>query len=301
MQELLLVFIDIIAPVFALVLVGYFIGPRLKLEARTLSRTAFYILMPCFVFSNLAYTDIQVDGIIRMLLFSLMVCVCCAFMGYTLARFLRRPTPAIAGFILVAVFNNVGNFGLSIINFKWGTAGQTSATLFLLTFMIASFLIGLPVASMLKGNGVGSVLDIFKMPVLLALAPVMFIQFTGFQIPVFLDRISGLLSEAAIPIALLTLGVQLSKVGRLHITRDVFLASAIRILGGPIAAFILAALFGLQGLERNTAIMQASMPVAVMASIIAIEYDLEPEFVTTSVLFSTIASLVTLTLLLSIL
>lgn len=300
MYDLLRVFVDNITPVFALVLVGYFLGPRLKLESRTLSRTAFYILMPCFVFSNLANADIQIDRITRMLLFSLMVCVCCAFMGYSVARVLRRPAPVIAGFILIAVFNNVGNFGLSIINLKWGAAGQIPATLFLLTFMIATFSIGLPAASLLKGNGVGSVLTVFKMPVLLALVPVLFIQITGYQVPLFLDRISGLLSVAAIPISLLALGVQLSEVGRLRITQDVILASSVRILGGPIAAFILAALLGLQGMERNAAIMQASMPSAIMASIIAMEFDLEPEFVTTTVLFSTVASLITLTILLSI-
>ncbi|MGM0675299.1 MAG: AEC family transporter, partial [Spirochaetota bacterium] len=47
---------------------------------------------------------------------------------------------------------------------------------------------------------------------------------------------------------------------------------------------------------RGAGILQSSMPTAVLASIIAIEYDLLPEFVTEVVLFSTLASLVTLTL-----
>jgi hypothetical protein len=46
-------------------------------------------------------------------------------------------------------------------------------------------------------------------------------------------------------------------------------------------------------------VFQAAMPTAVLASIIALEHNLLPDFVTTAVLFSTVASVVTLTLLLA--
>ena len=55
------------------------------------------------------------------------------------------------------------------------------------------------------------------------------------------------------------------------------------------------------GLARSTGILQASMPAAVLTVIIALEYDLVPGLVTTTVLFSTIASLVTLTIVLTLL
>jgi hypothetical protein len=46
--------------------------------------------------------------------------------------------------------------------------------------------------------------------------------------------------------------------------------------------------------------VQAAMPTAVLASIIALENDLVPDFVITSVLFSTLLSLLTLTVILSL-
>ena len=55
----------------------------------------------------------------------------------------------------------------------------------------------------------------------------------------------------------------------------------------------------LKTLENDeTLAVQAGMPVAVLGSIIAIEHDIVPAFVTTAVLFSTLLSLVTLTILL---
>ena len=92
----------------------------------------------------------------------------------------------------------------------------------------------------------------------------------------------------------------MSQVERVEISRDVYIASAIRLIGGPILAFTLVIPFGLEGIERGAGILQASMPTAVLATIIAMEYDLLPDFVTTTVLFSTIVSVVTLTTVLAL-
>jgi predicted permease len=52
--------------------------------------------------------------------------------------------------------------------------------------------------------------------------------------------------------------------------------------------------FALPKLEASVGILQASMPTAVLVSIIALENDLLPEFVTTTVLFNNLASVVSL-------
>ena len=68
----------------------------------------------------------------------------------------------------------------------------------------------------------------------------------------------------------------------------------------PFLSFGLAFLFPMGELEKNIGILQAAMPTAILAAIIAIEYDLVPDFVTTSVLLSTILGVFTLTILLSV-
>lgn len=79
-----------------------------------------------------------------------------------------------------------------------------------------------------------------------------------------------------------------------HLLTDMFIASGVRLLGGPLLAFLLVIPFGLTGLERGAGILQASTPSAVLASIIALEHDLLPDFVTPTVLLSTLLSLVAL-------
>ncbi len=103
-----------------------------------------------------------------------------------------------------------------------------------------------------------------------------------------------------VPTMLVVLGVQLAGMDKFRFTVDVVTASAVRLIGGPLLAIILVIPFGLTGIERGAGIFQAAMPAAVLTSIIALEYDLLPDFVTTTVLFSTLTSVITLTLVLAI-
>ena len=117
--------------------------------------------------------------------------------------------------------------------------------------------------------------------------------------PLMLARPIELLAAAMIPTMVVALGVQLAGAGLPKINRDMVIASAIRLIGGPVIAMLLAAPFGITGLERSVGIIQSAMPTAVLASIIAFENDLIPEFVITTVLFSTLASVITLTVVLA--
>jgi malate permease and related proteins len=144
-----------------------------------------------------------------------------------------------------------------------------------------------------------SVLAMFKTPALIAVPPALLVNGLGWELPPLLVRPVELLSDGMIPTMLLALGVQLAAAGLPRLDADMVVASAIRLIGGPALALALAALLGIEGIARSTGVLQAAMPTAVLASIIAVENDLIPSFVITSVLFSTVASVVTLTLVLA--
>jgi hypothetical protein len=68
-----------------------------------------------------------------------------------------------------------------------------------------------------------------------------------------------------------------------------------------VLAFALVGIFGISGLERDVGILQASMPTAVLVSIIALENKLLPEFITATVLLSNVLSIVSLALVIALL
>ena len=294
-----LVFLNVVTPVFILVVIGYFVGPRLKIDARSLSRTAYFVFIPAFVFNIISEAKIDSGLALQMLSFILVAQIAVALLGFLVGKALRQSREITAAFVLIATFGNVGNFGLPLIVFRLGESARTYATVYFVATIFISFVICVGVASWARSGGVTAVFSVFKTPALIALIPALVFNITDVEVPIFLSRLSGLLGQAMIPVMLITLGVQMGEIPKIKINFNVFAASTVRLIGGPVLALLIVPYFGLEGLERSTGILQAAMPAAVLASIIALEYKLLPEFVTTTVLFSTLYSVLTLTVILT--
>ena len=294
-----LVFLNVVTPVFILVVIGYFVGPRLKIEARSLSRTAYFVFIPAFVFNIISEAKIDSGLALQMLSFILVAQIAVALLGFLVGKALRQSREITAAFVLIATFGNVGNFGLPLIVFRLGESARTYATVYFVATVFISFVICVGVASWARSGGVTAVFSVFKTPALIALIPALVFNITDVEVPIFLSRLSGLLGQAMIPVMLITLGVQMGEITKIKINFNVFAASTVRLIGGPVLALLIVPYFGLEGLERSTGILQAAMPAAVLASIISLEYKLLPEFVTTTVLFSTLYSILTLTVILT--
>ena len=294
-----LVFLNVVTPVFILVVIGYFVGPHLKIDARSLSRTAYFVFIPAFVFNIISEAKIDSELALQMLSFILVAQIAVALLGFLVGKALRQSREITAAFVLIATFGNVGNFGLPLIVFRLGETARTYATVYFVATVFISFVICVGVASWVRSGGVTAVFSVFKTPALIALIPALVFNITDVEVPIFLSRLSGLLGQAMIPVMLITLGVQMGEIPKIKISFNVFAASTVRLIGGPVLALLIVPYFGLEGLERSTGILQAAMPAAVLASIIALEYKLLPEFVTTTVLFSTLYSILTLTVILT--
>lgn len=295
------VFLTVIAPVFALVAIGYFAGPPLGLDARTLSRSAYFIFIPAFIFDLMVGVEFEMALAFRMIAYIVVVHGALALTGLLVARLLGKGPRMAAAFVVIAVFGNVGNFGLPLINFRLGPSAMVPATVYFLAIVLVAFVISVAAAGWQQGGGGAALLSVLKTPALLALAPALLLNALDVTPPLLVSRITGLLGQAMIPVMILSLGAQLAATKEFRIDRTVIGATTVRLVGGPLLAFALAIPFALEGLARSTGIAQASMPTAVLASIIALEYDLVPDFVTSAVLFSTIASVVTLTVVLALL
>jgi hypothetical protein len=100
---------------------------------------------------------------------------------------------------------------------------------------------------------------------------------------------------------LLILGLQLSRTRVRGQIGPILLATVTRLAVAPLVAFPLVALLGLSGLARQVSIVEASMPTAVMGGVLATEFGGDAEFTTAVILVSTLASIVSLSVLLSML
>lgn len=301
MTQLVGIFLNVLVPVFSLVLLGYLTAPRLQLETRTLSRYAYFVLTPALVFITLSQTRIEVALAGRMVGFITLVYAGTIIIAFVTARLLRRPAAMTAAYVMIAAFGNVGNFGLPIVQFAEGPEALGLATLYFLANLVLAFIVCVTAANFSRGINLGMVGRVFRTPALIALAPALAVNGLNISLPAVVTRPLELLSAALIPTMLIVLGAQLSEAGIPRLNRDMLISSAIRLIGGPLIAFSTVGWFALPPLERNVGILQASMPTAVLVSIIAMENRLLPEFVTATVLFSNVISITTLAVVLLLL
>ena len=296
-------FFDVVAPVFGIVLLGYTVGPRLRLEARSLSRVAYYVFLPAFVFNAISTADFELAQVTRAVGYIVAVHLTSAFVGFLTARLLRRSWEITAAYVLIALLGNVGNFGVAIIGFKMGPEAVPLATLYFVAINMTAFIIGVGFASWLRRDRgwLSAVLAIFKTPAIIVMVPALLFQAGGLAVPLMPARIIGLLAGAMIPTLLFVVGQHLAESGPMKLNRDVYVASAIRLVVTPLLALALAGPLAVDGFDRGAGILQAGMPVAVLATIIAMEFDLVPKFVTTVLFFTTLASLLTITVMLYLL
>ncbi len=297
MPELLAVFLNVILPVFAIVALGYLLGGRLELQARTLTRVAYYVFVPAFIFQAISRSQVPLDSALKMLCFIIAAHLLTALVAGGIGRLLGRSKEMIAALVMIAVFGNVGNYGLAVIRFRLGEPAIAPATIYFVAITITAFVVCVGAAGWARGGSKGAIWGVMKTPALWATLPALIVSTGELSLPLMLSRMIGLLADAMIPVMLFALGLQLLEQRRIHFSGDLILASGIRLLLAPAIAFAVAIPFGLNQLETTAGILQAGMPTAILVAIIAKENDIVPSFVTSVVVVSTLASLVTLTLL----
>lgn len=301
MGELFSVFLNVVMPVFGIVMLGYLLGDRLQLQARTLTRVAYYVFVPAFIFQAISRSGIPLSEAAKMLGFILSVHALAILIAGGAARMLGRSREMIAAYVMIAAFGNVGNYGLAMVKFRLGEESIAPATIYFVVITITAFVVCVSAAGGAHGGSRGALSGLLKTPALWAVVPALLVSGYDVVVPLLLSRMVGLLADAMIPVMLFALGLQLLEQNKVTLSADVFLASSMRLIVAPVLAILIATPLGFGYIEYASGVLQAGMPTAVLVAIISKENNIVPDFVTTVVLVSTLASVVTLSVLMVLL
>jgi predicted permease len=126
------------------------------------------------------------------------------------------------------------------------------------------------------------------------------LQGLSINLPLRLDEGLELLGGAAIPVALITLGMQLANTN-FYLDREVIVAVGLRLLLAPAIATGVAIAIGLQGQDWQVLVLQGAMPTAVNTFIWTTEFGGDVDLVARAIVLSTLLSAITLPTLLWIL
>ena len=108
-------------------------------------------------------------------------------------------------------------------------------------------------------------------------------------------------SEALVAFALITLGVQLSQTRARQNLARLGWALSLRLLIAPLIATALIPVFGFKGQDATIMIVSSSFPTAVNTALIAHEFQADSQFAAAAVFYSTLFSMLTVTVLIAVL
>ncbi|MFC2105084.1 AEC family transporter [Candidatus Bipolaricaulota bacterium] len=297
-----MILLDVILPVFLVGGCGYLVGRSVRSEPTVLIKVLFYLLGPALVFRSIYTSEISIRSAISIGVFVVVLQGIMFSFSRLVGRLRKWDGDTQAAGSLVLTFANCGNYGLPVLLFAFGEQGFAFGIIFVLVSIMTQATLGIGVASWHKGMPwYRGVAQISKAPYLYAFLVAVLLRVAAIDLPVSLFRAVDLLASAAIPSQLLMLGIQLSRVRLHHFGADSIMLSALKLTIPPLLGWGLTVLLGIDGLLQSILIVQAGMPSAVNALILATNYRRDTELAATTVLISTVLSLVTITLLLTLL
>jgi predicted permease len=301
LSSLLGLFANNILPILIVAAVGVLLQRIFRLDVRTFSQAIIYVLAPCLIFTNLAFSDIAISEMLLMVALALLLILCMGAISYVASRLLRLPAKLASVFIITTTFMNAGNFGLAFTDFTLGSNGLAWASIFFVTSATMMNSAGIYIATAGAYSPLDALRKLARFPAIYAIPLALIVRATGFVIPLPILRPIELLSDAAVPTMLLLLGMQIADNGMPEQKGILALSTSLRLLASPLIAWLLASSLGLAGIARDAAIIEAAMPTAVFTAVLAHEFDLDSSFATSAIFASTLLSPLTLTLLISLL
>jgi hypothetical protein len=299
--ELFKLFFNNLFPILLAAGIGFALAKWLNINPRPLSQVVFYIFSPALVFNLIMNSQLSNQDIFRTLIFALVLMVCVGLLTWLIGGALRFGRQTLVAVMITTMFMNAGNYGLPLTSFAFGEQALAFASVFFVVSALFTNTVGIVIASSGSMSVLNAIKGLVKFPAIYALAlGVLFLQF-GWKLPSGLDRSITLLSNAAIPCMLVLLGMQLVNIHLDGHVKPLIVTSSIRLIIAPVLALGLTKLFGMTGPAQQAVVLEAGMPVAVLTTILATEFDVKPTFVTTAVLVTTLLSPLTLTPLLALL
>ncbi len=301
MALLLSILLNDILPTFLLGAVGFGLARLFQVDVKMLARVSFNALAPCLVFTLIVTAQIGPDETWRMAGFTVALILGIGLLARLVAMPFRLDRQMLSAFLIVVMFSNAGNYGLPVILFAFGRETLARAVIYFVVSAAMMYTLGVFIASAGRRSIWAALGGVLKVPTVYAVVAAGLVVASGVTVPLPVMRPVQLLSDSAIPMMLLVLGMQLERGSWPERPSLVATAALLTLVVSPLVGFGLAQVLGLSGPARVAALAQSAMPSAVITTIIALEFDVAPAFVTATVVVTTAISPVTVALLIAFL
>lgn len=296
-MELIIILTDIILPIFIIMSVGYIIQKKLHLNIQTLARLNIYFLIPAFIFEKLYSTQFSLKIFLYVLVFFVIYVAILYMIGNFIGKAMKLEKGKRTTFTNSALFFNSGNYGVPVNDLVFRSDPFAMSIQVIVLTLQNIFLFSYGIISMQAADTgkLKALLDYFKLPILYAMVLGIGLNVLGVTLPTFIEVPANYAANAMIALALFTLGAQVAEIRLTSGLSNVYGSLFVRLMLGPVIALGIIYLLRIDGVFAQALFIASAMPTSVNSAVIAEEYKNHPDFAAQIVLFSTIFSAITVT------
>lgn len=282
--------VQTVIPVFSVILVGYALGRVRRVEVQPFIDLIVYVAAPCLIFSSVSRSTISLTDFTTIAGAALAIIFGMSALAFLVLKLTRSSAK---GLYLPLVFGNTSYLGYPVALFAFGMDGLARAVVYDMMNSLVIFSLGIYAIQQRQ-----EFREVIRIPLLYAVIAGLAVDLLGLPVPELVFKPIELIGMITIPLALLVLGHKLTEI-KLSAMRTAFLASLFKLGGGLLVALAIVHLLALDGLVKQVILLQAAMPSAVMAMILAAKYDRDAALVASVVFITTLLSVISIPLILA--
>lgn len=232
--------------------------------------------------------------------------------SFVLAAVLRPGKHRISMFRMLSIFSNIGFMGIPVIKSIYGDQAMIYVAFYILAYNLLLYTYGYCLAGKAaleyeaagKPATAGNTEALAKKPVfkkivnpgVLAALLAVLIFVSGIRLPGPVNTFCDYMGDATIPLSMMLIGVSVAQADLKQIFSDIrmYLFILIRMVLLPAAMVFLLGWLPVDGVVFGVFIIELSMPVGSIVSLMAKESGADMEYCTKGVVLSTLASIITI-------
>ncbi|MFB6131284.1 MAG: AEC family transporter [Salinigranum sp.] len=310
-QSLVSVFASSVLPPVAIAAVGYALGTWRSVDVGPLNTVVLYVFVPALVFHSLVTSTIGGETVVALAVAAAAFSLGMMALAELVGRGVGETGDRLSGFVLTSAYPNAGNFGIPVATFAFGAVGRNTAVLFVVVQNVLLYTLGIALVSRGSVSPRTAVRRILSVPLIYAVIAAGVVVLLGIHPPAdgTAMRTLGMVGNAAIPLFLLILGLQLADTDPGAALRRTLPAAGLKLLVAPVVGAAVALAVGIGNpTAAKTFVLLCAAPAAILPLLLVVEFgegtpgDVSgPEYVSAVIFVTLVGSVPVVTLLLSLL
>ena len=293
---------NVVAPVFLLIALGYFVKRINVINENFVeitSKFVYSVSLPALVFINITEIDLSEAIDFNQIIYIYAATLFNFFIVWALSIPFIKDGKNLSVFVQGAFRSNFAIVGFAIVSKLFGSYALGKASLVLafvlpLYNILAVIILTVPLRKERKLNLKNTVYEIMLNPLIVAVIVGLIFSYFKIIIPSVVNSTVGFLSELALPLALVGIGGSLNLQNIKKAQGLAFTSSLIKVILVPLILTLGAYYFGFRGIDFGIMFVLFASPTAIVSFIMAEAMGSNSKLAGNIVLISTVASVFTI-------